>query len=96
MYVKVHKSGDRIIIAICDKNLIGKKIKTKDLEINITERFYKGEELSEQEILKLLKEAENINILGQKSIDFAIKHKIIKKSSVIFIKNVPHAQIYNV
>jgi len=96
IYVKIHKSRDRTIIAICDKDLIGKKIKTKDLEIDVTERFYKGEELTEKEIIKLLKEAENINILGKESVDFAIKNKIIRKDSVILIKDVPHAQVYNV
>lgn len=95
MYLKIHQSRDRRIVAICDKNLIGKKLKKGDLEINITERFYKGDELSEEEILKILSEAENINIMGEKSINFAIKHKFIKKSAVITIEGIPHAHIYN-
>jgi len=96
MYLKIHESGDRRIVAICDKNLIGKKLKTKDIEINITKRFYKGDELSDEEIIKILKEAENINIIGKKSVDFAIKNKFIKKNSIIKIKGIPHAHLYNV
>ena len=96
MYLKIHRSRDRRIVAICDKNLIGKKLKEGDLEIDITERFYKGEELSEEEILKILSEAENINIIGEKAVNFAIKHKFLKKSEIITIEGIPHAQLYNV
>ena len=94
MYVKFHTHGDRTVVAICDKELIGKKLKDKNISIEITERFYKGELKSEQEVCKIFQEATNMNIIGKKAIELALKQGIIAKDSIKTIKNIPHAQIY--
>jgi len=92
MYVKVHKLKYENIVALCDKELIGKLLEEKNLQLNITERFYKGEELPEDEIILLLKNSTNINIVGEKSINLALKSGIIDKENIIKIQGVPHAQ----
>ena len=93
IYVKVHRYEYGGIIAICDKELIGKKIKDKDLQLDITKRFYKGELKKEEEVIKILKNTSNANIVGKRSIELALKNKIIKKKDVIMVKNIPHALI---
>jgi uncharacterized protein len=95
MYVKIHKSKDRYIVAICDENLIGKEISEGDLNLNITARFYKGEKFSEEETLEKMKNFLNLNIVGKNSIKLALDSHIIEKKSIITIDNVPHAQVYN-
>ncbi len=95
MLVKIHKTQDSFVVAICDKDLIGKTLKDKNLTLKVSEHFYKGEDLNEEEVLKTIEKATNINILGKKSIAFALKHKIIKEENIIKIQNAPHAQIYS-
>lgn len=94
MYLKVHTSGGRSVVALCDEDLIGKTLEQGKLRLEISERFYKGDKLSEKEILPIIKNSENLNIVGEKSINFALKHKIITQEHIIKIKGVPHAQIY--
>ena len=94
MYVKIHKSGDRHVVAVCDEDLIGKKFETKKLVLNVSERFYKGEKLSDEETYEIMKRALNLNIVGKKAIRLALKNDIIEEESVIKIKNIPHAQVY--
>ncbi len=94
MFVKIHKSNDRNIVAICDEDLIGKEISEGDLNLNITERFYKGEKLPEEEIIEIMKNSVNLNIVGKKSIKLALDNNIIEKDSIIEIKKIPHAQVY--
>ncbi len=92
MYLKIHDAGmGRTVVAVCDKELIGKKLVQDNLEINVTERFYKGEEVSEEEVVKVLKEAANINLLGKKTVDIAVKAGIISEENVLMIQGVPHA-----
>jgi hypothetical protein len=43
MYFKKHITKDRIIIAICDEKLIGKKFSEGEYVLDISEKFYKGE-----------------------------------------------------
>ncbi|MBU1245998.1 MAG: DUF424 family protein [Nanoarchaeota archaeon] len=94
MYVKFHIKGDRTVVAICDKDLIGKTLEDKKQCIEITERFYKGEKKTEKEVAVILQEATNINIIGKKSIALAIKQGVLDKEAVRKIKRIPHAQIY--
>lgn len=94
MFAKIHKSGDRNIIAICDEDLIGKKFAEKNLILDITERFYKGEKLNPEQVLELMKDSLNLNIVGEESINIALKNNIIEKESIIKIQGIPHAQVY--
>lgn len=92
MYIKIHKNYDRSVIAICDKELVGKKFSEGKLYLDVSERFYKGEEKSEEEIEKILNEACNVNFVGEKSIKLGVKMGLIQQENIITIKEVPHAQ----
>lgn len=93
MIIKVHKTPDgKKIITICDSDLIGKKFEEKNLQLDLTSNFYKGEEKNEDEIAGFLKGSCLVNIVGGKSIKLAIKLGIIDGNNVIKIKNIPHVQ----
>ena len=82
------------IVAICDADLIGKKIEGRDKCIEASKSFYKGEKKTEKEVLEIMKEATSLNLLGKKAVSIALKSRIIEKEGIIKIKNVPHAQMY--
>ena len=92
----MHKTSNVNLLACADKELIGKTFKEKNLEIEVKESFYKGKEVNEKELKVLFKEADNINLLGEKCISAAKKDGIIKDSDIIRINGVPHAQIYKI
>lgn len=90
VYVKIHKN----VIAMCDEELVGKKLEDKKRQIEVYERFYKGEKVSDERALEILKEGKNINLVGNKIVGLALKNGIISKESIIEIKRVKHVQIY--
>jgi len=91
MIVKIHKTEKRIIVSICDKGLIGKRFEDKDLQLDVLELFYKGQNLLEEEALKIIKDADSLDIVGKDSIRFALKNKLIDEANIIKIKKIPHA-----
>ncbi|RME55065.1 DUF424 family protein [Candidatus Woesearchaeota archaeon] len=91
--VKMHKDG---VLALCDENLVGKKIEHDLLQLDVTERFYKGEEKSKEEILTLAEDAATINIVGEEAVKFAIDNKIVDEGQIIYIGDVPHAQVFKI
>ncbi len=101
MYLKIHATGQRyghrFVVAVCDKSLIGKKLrdKEKNIEIEVSERFYKGEEKTEEEVIKILKDATNINLIGEEAVNAGLKAEMITEENIIMIKGVPHAQFYS-
>lgn len=89
--IKIHESAGKKITAVADKELICKKFEEGERCLEVTERFYKGEEKTEQEVLNILKESANTNLVGKKAIKLGIKAGIITEDSIITIKGIPHA-----
>ena len=94
MYVKIHEYKNSKIVAICDEDIIGKKIVDKEKCLDISERYYKGKRKNELSVVKFMEEANNLNLVGKKTIAVALKHGIISKEGIIKIKNIPHAHMY--
>lgn len=95
IYVKIHKGQEKIVVSVCDKDLVGKKFSEGKLCLNVKKDFYKGEIVDEEKLKEILKNAINLNIVGKESIEFALKEKVIDKNSIMKIKEVPHAQVYS-
>lgn len=91
MLVKVHKTNNREVIAISDKNLIGKEFEEGDKYLEVKKSFYEGDDLKEEEILKLLEDANSINIVGEESIKFALKNKIVDEEGILKVNKIPYA-----
>ena len=93
LIMRKHVSGKEILLAICDKKLLGKTLKKGDVEIKIGD-FYKGEDISDDELFSEIKKATVINAIGEETISFFLKNKIINREDLVYINEVPHAQIY--
>lgn len=96
MYLKIYKNGEHILIAACDKEVLGKKLKHGNSIVEISKAFYGGPYVSEEELQKSFQGATIINLFGEKTIECAIKCGFIDSNSVIMIDYVPHAQIFRI
>jgi hypothetical protein len=92
MIAKKHNSESGMILAVVDDELLGKYFEEGRLQLDITSDFYRGRHVSEKELNELMSISYILNIVGRKSIDFAVKKKFIVKSKVLFISGIPHAQ----
>ena len=94
MFIKIHKTY-RDIVAICDEELIGKKFEEGKFQLEVKENFYKGEKISEEKALKtmqdMLKEDATFNIVGEKSVNIALKTGIVSDQEVKEIQGIPFA-----
>lgn len=94
MIIRVHKRGKEIVVAACDEELIDKTFRSGELRLHVSKRFYNGEPAEEEQLLKALRQCTTANLVGQKTIDAAIRAGYIDEDSVIFIEEVPHAQLF--
>lgn len=98
MWVKLHNSS-RTVVAICDENLLGKKFLEGIKQLDITEQFYKGEKLSKEETISIMKyefkAGSTFNIVGKESIEAALEAGIIGKNEFSKVKNIPFTLIIN-
>ena len=93
MYLKEYNSESGLLVAVCDKDLMGKNFEEGELTLKISERFYKGEEATEGDVITSLRRATIANLVGKRTIKCAVDNDFIEEASVIFVDGVPHAQM---
>ena len=93
MIVKAHTTQDKkLLLAICDSELIGKKFEEGNKQLDLTSDFYNGKEKSEQETINLIKKAYILNLVGEKTINLALKIELISGDHIDHIDKIPYAQ----
>jgi uncharacterized protein len=94
MMAKKWEIDSRIILAVCDKEHLGKTFEEGELCFKASEKFYGGEEITPQELEKLLFQVDSANLFGNKCVEIALKKELISEKSIITICGIKHAQIY--
>ena len=96
MFVNVIRTY-RDVVAICDSKLLGKKFEQDKFQLDVKESFYKGEEMSEEKAIEVMKnmakEDATFNIVGEDSINASIKAGITSKESIKKIQGIPFALV---
>ena len=93
MISKLHKSKDnRIVAAVCDSELLGKKIEEGNKQLDMTSDFYNGKETDDISAGDLIRNADSVNLVGEKAVRLGISEGVIDKSHVKKIAGVPYAQ----
>jgi hypothetical protein len=93
MVAKRYRMGEEFLVAVCDKELLGKTLKEGEFSFYVSPEFYGGEEITEEELKNLLTDATIANLIGEKCVSLAIDMGIIDEDMVLFIQGVPHAQM---
>jgi hypothetical protein len=87
----------RYVVSICDKELLGKVFESEKFQLDVKESFYKGEEIEEEKAIHLIRkmsmEDATFNIVGEKSVNVALKAGIIAKEGIKKIQGVPFALV---
>ncbi|MCD6491206.1 MAG: DUF424 domain-containing protein [Candidatus Njordarchaeia archaeon] len=98
-WVKVIETQTGTILAACDEELLGKKLKMGELDIEISPKFYKEHLVDRETLIKLLQTADVLNLVGNFVVSLAENLGLIHSSAKIFFidangDKIPHAQMY--
>ena len=93
VYVNLRKSGRRVLLSVCDMEVLGKQLKQGQTRFRISEKFYKGPLVSVDEAIDLIQQSTIINIVGSRMVRKAIEKGLVHPDAVIEIDGVLHAQI---
>ena len=95
MFLKIHRSpGSGDVVAVCDRELMNTTISHDQITVTITEEFYGSVPVTEADVRVALKNAGNINLMGERSVSLAIEMGLLTRAGCIMIGRVPHAQIF--
>ena len=94
--LKIHESY-RWVVAVCDKDVFGKKLIDGKRALDVTGQFFRGEEMTEekatQEIIRCNDEDATFNFVGEKSVDLAKRLGIVKNEGITEIQGIPFALV---
>ena len=93
VYVKTTKRGGELLVAVCDAEILGKTLEGGHVPFKVNEYFYKGIMTDMEEAINAMKKATICNIVGKNIVRFAVKNRLVHKSALIYLGDVPHAQI---
>lgn len=88
----MYRTRYQIVVAICDGNLLGKVIKWKGIDIEISRSFYGEKEIDEAVAVRIMQKSTIGNLFGKEIISLAKKNGFITKENIILIDGIPHAQ----
>jgi uncharacterized protein len=98
-YINVMNSY-RYVVAVCDRELLGKVFEEGKFQLDIKESFYKGKdgkEVNEEEAIRIMRkmvlEDATFNITGKRSVAAALKAGIIAEEGIGEIGGIPFALV---
>ena len=92
-HMKVHMSPDGAVVAICDRELMGRVLREGRLKLDIREGFYGDRLVTLPECLEMLGHCMTANIVGNRIVSRCIEAGMVDEEMVIHIQDIAHAQM---
>ena len=92
--VKERDSPHGVVLIITDSNIRGKKFENETLQLDLSKEFYKGTEMTKEEIAKKINKSYILHLTGENTINLIRELKVVNEIKIITIEKVPHAEIY--
>ena len=91
--VAQHSSEGRLILAVCDSTVHGKRFEDDNAVLDLSSKFYNGEEKNTDTVKKLMLQAYTVHAVGKNSVEVAIMLGLATKEDTKAVAGVPHVQI---
>ncbi|MFQ5621574.1 MAG: DUF424 domain-containing protein [Candidatus Nanoarchaeia archaeon] len=92
MIVNVIDSDKGVIVVVCDEDLLGKLFDEGQAQLDLTSDFYKGKKYTPVEAADIMRNADTLNLVGEKAVQLGVDEGMIDKNHVLKVAGVPHAE----
>ena len=85
---------DTNMLNICDSDLLGKTLNRDNFSLKIREEYYAEKTIEKEEAKDLLKQSDNINMVGKDIIDLSVNMGIGSEEGVKVIDGIPFLIVF--
>ena len=85
---------DTSMLNICDSDLLGKTLNRDNFSLKIREEYYAEKTIEKEEAKDLLKQSDNINMVGKDIIDLSVNMGIGSEEGIKVIDGVPFLVVF--
>ena len=94
--MNLRKTGNTVLLAICDAEILGKTLREGKIVFHVKEEFYKGAKVSIEEAIAIIENSTIVNMIGKNVVQRAIEKGYVHPEAVLNVEGIPHAQIVKV
>jgi hypothetical protein len=91
--MKVYKIDNEVLVAVCDEKYLGKEFSDDNAQLKVSDKFYGRTPATCAEVTAALQDATIANLVGEESVACAVDAGVIEADHIIYIAEVPHAQM---
>ena len=92
LIVNERRTPKGLLVSVCDPDVLGETFEDDPVSLTVTEDFYGGETVPEDDAADSLARATVANIVGTRSVGLAIEHGFVDEGNVLDIDGTRHAQ----
>nr|QNO54429.1 hypothetical protein IPKNHHKO_00003 [Methanosarcinales archaeon ANME-1 ERB7] len=98
MYLKIHDGKGGKVVAVCDRELIGKVLEEGDVFIDLDKYrgFYIGDISDDGAVREALKSFDSANLVGERAVNVALHMNLAEKGDIMYINTTPYIQLYRI
>lgn len=91
--MNLKKNGQNVLLAMCDAEILGKKLHEGKIVFHVKEDFYKGRRVNVEEAVSMIQNCTIVNMIGPNVVKEAVEKGYVHPEAVLNIDGIPHAQI---
>ena len=91
MIVNTKTTPEGLILIVTDSDIINQKFEEGKKQLDLTSKFYQGEEKSKEEIKELINDAHILHLTGKEAVALGKELNLVE--NIITIKDIPHAEV---
>ncbi|WP_227374805.1 DUF424 domain-containing protein [Haladaptatus halobius] len=92
MILRERETQEGLLVAVCDDDVLGETFEAENVSLTVTEEFYGGDEVDENEVVASLARASVANIVGTESVALAVEEGFVDEANVLDLDSTRHAQ----
>ena len=82
-----------LILVVTDKEILGKVFEEGNKQLDLSKKFYLGDERTSDEVKVIIEEAYILHLTGEKAVALGVELELVDSEKIIWISNIPHAEV---
>ncbi len=91
--MKVHRAGQKTVVAVCDEDILGKEFREGNLVLKVDSHFYGGKLVGIEEVVNAILSADIAVITGTKIVEELSRRGLVLREFALRVGDQLHVQI---
>ncbi|MFC7044167.1 DUF424 domain-containing protein [Halobacteriaceae archaeon GCM10025711] len=92
MILTERQTEQGLLVAVCDRDVLGETFENGEISLTVTEEFYGGDEVDEDAVVDSLTRATIANLVGSRAVELAVEQGFVDEANVLDVGATRHAQ----